>query len=516
MTNTTVIEVKLLSGRYHAHVWGESQFGMAGPEWPPSPWRLLRALASAWFCAQPGLSSEVDRDGLLRDDLLKALGRSDAPTLWLPRTSVHELRYYDPIWDEDKRLPTRAPHHDHFAVPEGGCFWLCFQTVLQEKQRNLLARLLGRLRYLGRSESRARLCLVDHNEPPSSDNIFVVTHHNSGQQVSPTTHYHYRRVLCTAPDKFKASDLWSVQGGCNAGKHPNARSGGYPIHLVDKLIKEKMPLPCGARWVEYAVPAEALVHEIRPRVSAPPAKPSVNVAEIRFRLNRRIPIPLRYVVAVARAFRDAAVEAHRDRTGQMSLILSGRELDGTVARGHQHAYYLPRPRAGAVTLDELLVRVPGGKLTQEELDALLGVGRIRVGGRSYPITVVPEAVVASAKPAPEARQWQSVTPFLPPLRHRQGREETRVDRQAIACAEKVCGRRPAHVESLSGPGGLGCVSPVLAHEYGTGGRGWTLTTRLGFWLQLTFDEPVSLNWPLGADAHFGAGQFAPVDQSEET
>ncbi|QUV86483.1 type I-U CRISPR-associated protein Csb2 [Chloracidobacterium aggregatum] len=505
MTNATIIQVELLSGRYHAHVWGESQFAMAGPEWPPSPWRLLRALASAWFCAQPVLSSEVDRD-----DLLQALGRSDAPEIWLPRTSVHEIRYYQPV-----RLGAsdRVPHHDHFAVPEGGRFWFRFEKALQPDQRALLAKLLERLRYFGRSESRARLRLVNYNEPPAG--VFRVMPRSGIQPgIQPTSPTEYRRVLCTTSG-FWASDLWLLRRDEETRKK-ETRKNGYPLHLVDELINEKMPLPCGARWVEYAVPAEALVHEIRPRVSAPPAKPSVNVAEIRFRLNRRIPIPLRYVVAVARAFRDAAVEAHRDRTGQMSLILSGRELDGTVARGHQHAYYLPRPRAGAVTLDELLVRVPGGKLTQEELDALLGVGRIRVGGRSYPITVVPEAVVASAKPAPEARQWQSVTPFLPPLRHRQGREETRVDRQAIACAEKVCGRRPAHVESLSGPGGLGCVSPVLAHEYGTGGRGWTLTTRLGFWLQLTFDEPVSLDRPLGADAHFGAGQFAPVDQSEET
>jgi CRISPR-associated protein Csb2 len=506
MTNTIVIEVELLSGRYHAHVWGESQFGMAGPEWPPSPWRLLRALASSWFCARPDPSSEE-----VRDRLIETLGHSDAPEIWLPRTSVHEIRYYQPV-----RLGAsdRVLHHDHFAVPEGGRFWFRFATSLPRDQRELLAKLLERLRYFGRSESRARLCLVDRNEPPSS-NIFVVTHHNSGQQVSPTTHYHYRRVLCTAPDKFKASDLWSVQGGCNAGKHPNARSGGYPIHLVDKLIKEKMPLPCGARWVEYAVPAEALVHEIRPRVSAPPAKPSVNVAEIRFRLNRRIPIPLRYVVAVARAFRDAAVEAHRQiAKGKNSPMLSGREVGGAVARGHQHAYYLPRLRPGAVTLDELLVRVPGGRLTHQELDALLSVGRIRAGGPGYPITVVPEAVVAEAMPATPARRWRSVTPFLPPLRHRRGRDETCVEQQAIACVKEVCGRRPAHVESLSGPGGLGRVSPVLAHEYGTGGRRWTLTKRLGFWLDLTFDEPVVLDRPLGADAHFGAGQFVPSPTDE--
>jgi CRISPR-associated protein Csb2 len=161
-----------------------------------------------------------------------------------------------------------------------------------------------------------------------------------------------------------------------------------------------------------------------------------------------------------------------------------------------------------VTVEDLVVRVPGGRLTHRDLDALLGVGRIRAGGPGYPITVVPEAVVAAAGPATPARRWRSATPFLPPLRHRRGRDETCVEQQAIACVEEVCGRRPARVESLSGPGGLGSVSPVLAHEYGTGSRRWTLTRRLGFWLDLAFDEPVVLDRPVGADAHFGTGQFA--------
>src|SRR5690606_2434103 len=155
---------------------------------------------------------------------------------------------------------------------------------------------------------------------------------------------------------------------------------------------------------------------------------------------------------------------------------SGREIDGTIAQGHHHAYYLPRLRRGAVTLDDLVVRVPGGRLTRLELDALLGVGRIRVGGPGYPITVVPEAVVTAPAPPTPARRWRSITPFLPPLRHRRGRKETRVERQVIACAEDVCGRRPVQVESLPGPSGLGSVSSVLAHEYAEGG--WTLARRL--------------------------------------
>jgi len=492
MIDATVIEVELLSGRYHAHVWGEAQFGMAGPEWPPSPWRLLRALASSWFCARPHPSSDEVR---VRDRLLEALGRSGAPTIWLPRSSVHELRYYQPV-----RLGAsdRVLHHDHFAVPEGGRFWFRFETALQPDQRALLAELLERLRYFGRSESRARLRLVDRDEPPAG--VWIVTRRDGVQQASPSI---YRRVLCTAPE-FRASDLWSLRSDEETGEE------GYPPHLVDALLGERMPLPCGARWIEYAVPAAALVHEIRPRGSASPAAPDVDVAEIRFRLNRRTPIPLRYVVAVARAFRDAAIETHRARGGQISTMLSGRDVDGAVARGHQHAYYLPRLRPGAVTIEELVVRVPGGRLTRLELDALLGVGRIRAGGPGYPITVVPEAVVAAAGSATPARRWCSATPFLPPLRHRRGRDETCVEQQAIACVEEICGRRPAHIARLPGQGGLGSVSPILAHEYGAGGRRWTLTRRLGFWLDLTFDDAVVLDRSLGADAHFGAGQLTPV------
>jgi CRISPR-associated protein Csb2 len=500
MSDATAIEVELLSGRYHAHLWGEAQFGMAGPEWPPSPWRLLRALASSWFCARPYPSSEE-----IRDRLLEALGRSGAPQIWLPRSSVHEIRYYQPV---RFGASDRVLHHDHFAVPEGGRFWFRFETPLQPDERNLLAELVGRLRYFGRSESRAHVRLVDRDEPPPG--VWSVARRDGAHQTSPTV---YPRVLCTT-SAFRASDLWSLRSGDEV-----AGESGHPPHLVDALLGERMPVPCGARWIEYAVPASLLVHEIRPRVSAHRAAPDVDVAEIRFRLNRRTPIPLRYVVAVARAFRDAAVEAHRARNaqGQVSSMLSGREVDGAVARGHLHAYYLPRLRPGAVTIEELLVRVPGGRLTRLELDALLGVGRIRAGGPGYPITVVPEAVVAAAEPATRARRWQSATPFLPPLRHRRGRDETCFEQQAIACVEDLCGRRPTRVQSLPGPGGLGWVSSLLAHEYGTGGRRWTITRRLGFWLDLSFDEPVVLDRPLGADAHFGAGQFvhAPEDQSAE-
>jgi CRISPR-associated protein Csb2 len=85
----TVIRVSLLSGSYRAHPWGEAQHAMAGPEWPPSAWRLLRAIAACWFDAAEAPCPAKDRDALLN-----TLGRAPPPTLWLPRVSFSEVPFY--------------------------------------------------------------------------------------------------------------------------------------------------------------------------------------------------------------------------------------------------------------------------------------------------------------------------------------------------------------------------------------------------------------------------------------
>jgi len=495
MSNATVIEVQLLAGRYHAHLWGESQFAMAGPEWPPSPWRLLRAIASAWFSAGLPLSSEGDRDALL-----EMLGRAKPPEMWLPKTSFHQLRYYQPV-----RMggSDRVLHHDFYAVPEGGKFWFHFDVSLTDQQQDLLGQLLGRLRYLGRSESRGRLRLVNLPEPPPGAER--VAPRTLGMSLANVTH---RPVLCPAPD-FRPSDLWEVRNAA-----PGAGTASHPVHLVDALLDRRMPLPNGAHWVEYAVPEAILVHEIQPPASPAAPKPDVQVAEIHFRLNRRIPIPLQSLVAVARAFRDAAAARHRKLTGSDSPMLTGREANGTMARGHRHAFYLPRLADTALTIDRLVVRIPTSCLTAAEMDALLGVGRINIGSDPYPINVIPEQTTPEWARPGTAACWRSITPFVPPLRHRPGRDGTVMEEQAAMSAERVCGVRPVRVQKRHGPGGVGAVSAILAHQYLGAQRdgrntNWTFTRRLGFWLELTFDQPIDLAAPLGADAHFGAGQFRP-------
>ena len=503
-----VVEVELLAGRYHAHVWGDSQFAMSGPEWPPSPWRMLRALASAWFETHPAPSTTKDRDMLI-----EMLGCCPPPEMWLPTTVFREVRYYQPL--EHKR----ALHHDLFAVPAGGRFYFVFDVAFSDGERDLLDALLRRLQYLGRAESRARLRLIDDLIGPPRGFFRIVP-----RDRACTGGWSPRRVLCASKErKFRASDLWTsraVATGKKAKKLEAAvESHGAPVHLVDALLSDRKPLPDGALWIEYAQPNGSIPHELPPvRAKRVPAATSVDVTALVFRLCRRVPIPLRDTVAVARAYRDAAVCSFSAATGGAhSPMLSGREEDGSVERAHRHLFYLPQPVAGSSEICTLVVRVPSGmSLVQQELDALMAVERVSVHRNDrYPITVIPEHTGESGLVA--SRRWKSLTPFLPPLRHRLGRIGTLPEQQVAAFIGESCGLTPVRVTAVHGPGGAGIRTPIRAHEYGAAtdgsrsSRTWRFTNRLGHWFTIEFDSPAIVGTALGADAHFGLGQFLAVE-----
>src|SRR5690606_21987934 len=200
-------------------------------------------------------------------------------------------------------------------------------------------------------------------------------------------------------------------------------------------------------------------------------------------------------------------------TDSHSVLLSGREEDGSVARGHRHAYYLPRPtRSSAGFLEQLVVVLPGGELgvDQEVLDAMLGITRL-LRRDPYPVLVVPEEVRA-APTTSIASTWRSLTPFLPPLQHRPGRDRTDPVQQMLRAVEERVERTPAQTSLMDRQ-----VVPVLSHLYisSDAGTEWPqrhrITRRAGFVFELEFSAPVQFPATIGIDAHFGLGQFEPAD-----
>ena len=387
----TIIQITLLSGRYHAHVWGEAQHAMAGPEWPPSPWRLLRTIAACWFDApEPPCSPEC------RDLLLERLGRAGAPKIWLPAVSFSELPLYQPVTlDKTEKLSSveaaqsvrktrsvrepnsRALHFDHFAVLASSDIYMAFSADLSEDDRLRLSAILAYGRYFGRSESRALFRLAAPKWRP--DDYYEVEAANSASLLRDGS----RRTVLVTTAQFRASDLWQVRSAekveskiiTNASA---SRQELHPGHLVESLIKARKPIPDGTEWAQYWMPRGGILNQLPGRKAPPKPRPARPAAELRFRLFRRVPIPISDTVLLARDFRNQAVARYHDGTGRHSVLLSGRTDDGGISRGHCHAFYLPRPASAGGFIDRMIIRLPGGEggVDQDVLDSLLRVSRL--------------------------------------------------------------------------------------------------------------------------------------------
>src|SRR6185369_130127 len=91
------IAITFPAGRYHATPWGR-HVNEALPEWPPSPWRLLRALVAVWKRKLPHLPREAV------EDVIGELARTN-PAFCLPPATLGHTRHYMPLnsTDESKR-----------------------------------------------------------------------------------------------------------------------------------------------------------------------------------------------------------------------------------------------------------------------------------------------------------------------------------------------------------------------------------------------------------------------------
>src|SRR5437764_14155659 len=77
------------AGRFHATPWGH-HVNEALPEWPPSPWRFLRALVAVWKRKLPHLTREIV-EGVLSELAAKP------PAFCLPPATLGHTRHYMPL-----------------------------------------------------------------------------------------------------------------------------------------------------------------------------------------------------------------------------------------------------------------------------------------------------------------------------------------------------------------------------------------------------------------------------------
>ena len=142
---------RFLAGRYHATPYGHHvNEGLI--EWPPSPWRLLRALISVGYTS--GLWNGAGLPSAARS-LIEKLS-AELPDYHLPPAIGAHCRHYMPIGALDRttnREKTRLVFDTWARVEDGELTITWDDTHLDENESLTLDALVKRLNYLGRSQS---------------------------------------------------------------------------------------------------------------------------------------------------------------------------------------------------------------------------------------------------------------------------------------------------------------------------------------------------------------------------
>ena len=158
---STTLAIRFPLGRYHANPWDRA-VNEGATEWPPSPWRLLRALVATWHTRWPGLPAPI-LDGLL-DSL------ADPPSYRTPATIPGHTRHYLPDLDHRKGETGRTDLTlDPFlSVRRNEDLLIRWEADLPDEQRHALAKLAELLPYLGRAESACEARLLDSDPAPDA------------------------------------------------------------------------------------------------------------------------------------------------------------------------------------------------------------------------------------------------------------------------------------------------------------------------------------------------------------
>lgn len=527
----TTIRLTFPWGRYYAHPWGINPTRLREPEWPPSPWRLLRALLSAWFRAHPGQVPSTDCVALI-----ESLGR-ELPEIGFVKVSFGQTVHWQPNYGaagtENRADATykNTRHENHFAAVHGPVFLRWRNVTLTAQHRYLLEDLLAELSYFGRAESLCQAEL-DDGEPGMETGWCLPT---DGRKISSAC----RDVFCPKPNDFQFSDLWMRR------EHlPNHDQHNAPPHFVDTLLSSTLQAD-GAEWRSYQMPDDwphqRLVRTPRQiRVSQRDTDWKPVAKTLTFSLQSRVPLPLKCMVDLADRFRASAIKqfkvAQGHDAGSFALTGHGRP-PGDVQGRHQHAHYLPVATTSSNELRSIVIYAPCG-FTRAEVNALMAVRSLRWGASRYPIKPV---LLETSDSEPSflqgnpSRKWRSMTPFVPQGHFFRGKlsdgkpKANRSPEEQLVMALRQSGIAAGVVVKRLALGGSAQDGvpplpqwdivrapndvPIFDESVSLRTREThgNLNRRIGFYFLLEFDEAVAISKPLGHSSHFGLGLFVPCD-----
>jgi len=237
-----VVTARFPFGRYAATPWFRSRREHVGNvEWPPSPWRIVRALVASAYAT--GDADLADRAAAIVKRLATVEPRYSLPPVgeivyaqWMPQLN----------FDDSPGAKQRSENgHTLLAVSPDRQLTIHWPGLdLDAEERRVLGELLGNLRYLGQSVSVCELSLLGQLPQKAGDEGEAIPSTTDREGEAPQDAVRETIVLL-APQPEVTLDQLQVSTG-------------------DRLLKA-MPAPPGSRWVEYT--------RITPQARQRPARP---------------------------------------------------------------------------------------------------------------------------------------------------------------------------------------------------------------------------------------------------
>ncbi|HEX2688124.1 MAG TPA: type I-U CRISPR-associated protein Csb2 [Kofleriaceae bacterium] len=492
-------------GRFHATPWRVNSFDDPHGEWPPSPWRLVRAVTARWY--QWSRESEQAIDVAQLEKLQAALCKSTY-AFHLPSDARKgsPLRQYHPTefgWRpaEKKKAGTRSygtslVQDNYWCIPpESPVWWFIEGDAWTDELRAMLSHCLQHMTYFGCAETFTRIRIAD----------------STGE---------IPQVNCNLAEQRTAGAVPVLSPLNEATRDDIERTTDNPEAV-------KRAIPPGARWLYAARPPRPIARERR---RVPDHRPDCHLLQLAIGWNVA-PDP-RAVVRLTSRFRGAVLrELLRLKTGDTSANwrrvspevrgavsdMTGKDAHGDALKGHRHAEFLAWCEDRQPT--RLLVWRGSRAFDHDEQEAILlaaarDISWAAAGADSdeWKVRLVP--LDRSVPPPPgfdnqTSTVWESVTPYVPPRHHlRGGDKEREGELLPEQILREVQGREIAHLVNVELVDSLQWVSVHVPRREAN--KRAFIGDRRGQMIRLRFPTPVAGPVRLGHSSSFGLGLFRPI------
>lgn len=490
------------AGRYHATPWGR-HVNEADVEWPPSPWRLLRALIATWH-------RKLDPNRYPKAQLAALIERLSEvlPVYRLPTAVRAHTRHYMPVREGSKDKSVLIFDAFVHVEPNAELIMAWPDLALANDESELLRALLGGLGFLGRAESWVDAAALDcwHGEPncaPSELSVDMRT----GEALEPV------RVIAplsaTSWQAWRKNFIAETNWDSMTRKPREQLQATLPEPLLEAISLDTADLqavgwsrPPAAQFVTYQRSQSCFTPSTTMRATRPP----VAAHGVRLALQGK-PLPrIEDAVRIGELLRRAALKS-ADKLGiPISPVLSGHDLPAD--NRHAHAFFLSEDSDGNGHIDHILVHAKGG-LDANAIAALADVRQLwQRDGSKWRVLFEGAARGDSiaSRYAQNSRVWESATPYLHPW----------YAKESFGYVEQI--RRECRLRNLPEPQVE--VLPSIAingrqrrplHFYRfRSKRDLRQPDRQGCFLRLTFPQPVIGPLAFGFACHFGLGLFVPL------